>query len=171
MEWNNGKERALFEKEQAELRKEYLAAGMTEEQIWNLRVFDEEWYNSRRREAEHTQRLDIETGEDENANMDNPLYKKFFDQLAVEDNHADYSRYGWIEDIEDENLYKAIQSLSDKDKEILTLLIHDGFNVTQAAVQMGVSHQAVSKKIKKFQKIFEEWLRKCPFRRLPIEEG
>lgn len=43
MEWNNGKERALFEKEQAKLRKEYLAAGMTEEQIQVLRDCDEEW--------------------------------------------------------------------------------------------------------------------------------
>lgn len=33
MEWNNGKERALFYKEQAKLHKQYLAAGMTEEQI------------------------------------------------------------------------------------------------------------------------------------------
>lgn len=43
MEWNNGKERALFQKEQAGLRKLYLAAGMTEEQIQALHAFDREW--------------------------------------------------------------------------------------------------------------------------------
>ena len=30
MKWNDGKERAKFEKEHEKLRKEYLAAGMTE---------------------------------------------------------------------------------------------------------------------------------------------
>ena len=44
MEWNNGKERALFEKEQANLRNEYLAVGMTEEQIKTMRDYDEEWF-------------------------------------------------------------------------------------------------------------------------------
>ena len=43
MEWNNGKERALFHKEQAELRKQYLAAGMTEEQIQALH-YDHDGY-------------------------------------------------------------------------------------------------------------------------------
>ena len=71
-------------KEQAELRKQYLAAGMTEEQIQALHAFDREWYKSRRREAVHTQRLDIQTSEDEDINKDNPLYKKFFEKLAVE---------------------------------------------------------------------------------------
>ena len=116
MEWNNGKERALFHKEQAKLRKQYLAAGMTEEQIQALYAFDCEWYKNRRREAVHTQRLDIQTSEDEDINKDNPLYKKFFEKLAVEDNHADYSRYGWLEEIQDERLYVAISKLTEKDK-------------------------------------------------------
>ncbi len=64
MEWNNGKERALFEKEQAKLRKEYLSAGMTEEQIQVMRDYDEDWYRKRRNEALHTQELDIRTSED-----------------------------------------------------------------------------------------------------------
>lgn len=46
MKWNNGKERAKFEREQEELRKEYLAAGMTEEQIQSMRQFDEEFLTS-----------------------------------------------------------------------------------------------------------------------------
>lgn len=104
-EWNNGKERATFEREQAKKRKEYLAAGMTEEQIQSLYEYDLDWFNICRREAEHTQSLDIQTSEDEDSKMDNPLYKKFFEKLAVEDNHADYSRYGWIEEIENKEVF------------------------------------------------------------------
>lgn len=160
MEWNNGKERALFEKEQAQKRKEYLAAGMTEEQIQSLRSFDEDWYRKRRREARHTQRLNItafdeDDGDDE---TQNPLLKKFLHNFSVEDKHWENDRFDWIEQIENKQLYKAIKSLSDRDKEILSLLINDGFNETQAAKQLGVSQQAISKKIKKFQTIFGKWL-------------
>lgn len=157
MEWNNGKERALFHKEQAELRKQYLAAGMTEEQIQALHAFDREWYKSRRREAVHTQRLDIQTNEDEDINKDNPLYKKFFEKLAVEDNHADYSRYGWIDELENEELAKAVNALSDTDREILTLLI-EGFNQATIALSLGMTQPAVSQRIKKIRGIFQKCL-------------
>ena len=154
MEWHDGTERRRFEREQAELRKQYLAAGMTEEQIQALYAFDREWYKSRRREAVHTQRLDIQTSEDEDINKDNPLYKKFFEKLAVEDNHADYSRYGWIDELENEELAKAVNALSDTDKELLTMLIN-GFTQSEIGAEMGVSQQSVSKRIKKFKDFSE----------------
>ena len=157
MEWNNGKERALFHKEQAKLRKQYLAAGMTEEQIQALYAFDCEWYKNRRREAVHTQRLDIQTSEDEDINKDNPLYKKFFEKLAVEDNHADYSRYGWIDELENEELVKTVNALSDADKELLTMLI-EGFNQAAIALSLGMTQPAVSQRIKKIREIFQKCL-------------
>ena len=160
MEWNDGRERALFEKEQARKREEYLAAGMTEEQIQVLRSCDEEWYRSRRREARHTQRLNItafdeDDGDDETKN---PLLKKFLHSFSVEDKHWENERFAWLEEIVDKQLYQAVISLSEKDKQILTLLVFDGFNQTEIAEQLGVSQQAISKKIKKFQIIFEKWL-------------
>ena len=157
MEWHDGTERRRFEREQAELRKQYLAAGMTEEQIQALYAFDREWYKSRRREAVHTQRLDIQTSEDEDINKDNPLYKKFFEKLAVEDNHADYSRYGWVDELENEELARAVNSLSDTDKELLTMLVN-GFTQSEIGAEMGVRQQSVSKRIKKIQRFFREWL-------------
>ena len=146
MEWNDGTERRRFEREQKELRKQYLAAGMTEDQIQALYAFDREWYKSRRREAVHTQQLDIQTSEDEDINKDNPLYKKFFEKLAVEDNHADYSRYGWLEEIQDERLYVAISKLTEKDKEIIAMMI-EGFNQNEIAAHFGEKKAAVSRKI------------------------
>ena len=154
MEWHDGTERRRFEREQTELRKQYLAAGMTEEQIQALYAFDREWYKSRRREAVHTQRLDIQTSEDEDINKDNPLYKKFFEKLAVEDKHADYSRYGWIDELENEELVKTVNSLSDTDKELLTMLI-EGFNQAAIALSLGMTQPAVSQRIKKFEKFFK----------------
>lgn len=149
MEWNNGKERAKFEKEQVELRKEYLALGMTEEQIQSLRSRDEEWYRSRRRYARHTQSLNItafdeDDGDDETKN---PLLKKFLHNFSVEDKHWENSRFGWIEQIEDKTLYRALISLSDNDKEILTMLLYDGMKQKDIAAQKGMKKSALSRKI------------------------
>ena len=157
MKWNDGLERALFKKEQKRLRKEYAEAGMTEGQINSMLEFDLEWYKSRRREAIHTQRLDIQTSEDEDINKDNPLYKKFFEKLAVEDKHEDFTKFGWVEQIESKKLYEEIISLSENDMEILTMLI-EGFTQTEIATKQGVSQQAISKRLKKFQTIFQRWL-------------
>ena len=157
MEWHDGTERRRFEREQAELRKQYLAAGMTEEQIQALHAFDAEWYKSRRREAVHTQRLDIQTSEDEDINKDNPLYKKFFEKLAVEDNHADYSRYGWIDELENEELAKAVNALSDTDKELLTMWI-EGFHQNEIAAHLGVKKAALSRKMGRIKYFLRNFL-------------
>lgn len=171
MEWNDGKERAKFENEQTELRRQYLASGMSEEQIQELRKFDEDWYRSRRREARHTQRLNITAFDEDEGNIEtqSPLLKKHLHNLSTEDKHCDNDRFGWMEEIDDKDLYRAIKSLKYKDKEILTFLICYGFNVTQIAIQKGVSHKAISKKIKKFKNIFGKRLRKWLFNCLPLE--
>lgn len=56
MEWNNGKERKKFEKQQARLREEYRKAGMTEEQIKAMYEYDLSVFRKNRIEAIHTQR-------------------------------------------------------------------------------------------------------------------
>lgn len=162
MEWNNGKERALFKKEQAKLRKEYIEAGMTEEQIQALYDFDRSFLNLRQREARHTQRLNITAFDEDEGNDEtkNPLLKKFIHNISTEDKHFENDRFGWIEQIKMKELCQTIKSLSDKDKEMLTLLIVDGLTKKDIAEKFCVSHQAISKKIKKYQIIFRKWLRK-----------
>ena len=59
MKWNNGKERKKFEAEQARLREQYIVAGMTEEQIQAMYDYDLSVLNGNRREARHTQKLDL----------------------------------------------------------------------------------------------------------------
>ena len=159
MKWNNGTERKLFEREQSRLRKEYLAAGMTEEQIQKMYEFDLQWFKSRRNETTHTQSLEIQTSEDEDEKMENPLYKKFLEKLAVVDKHSDYSRYGWIEEIEDKKLYLAINELSDADKDLLTKYIFEGLSQTEIAQSKSVVKVVICKKIKRLKKYFEKFLK------------
>lgn len=161
MKWNNGTERIAFEKEQAKNRKAYLKAGMTEEQIEEMYDFDKQWYNSCRREAEHTQKFDNATFYDEDDNSsNNPLYKKFLHNFTTTDKYWSEERFDWIEQIENKELYKVLSNMSEEDKEILTEVLFDGFNQTEIAAHLEISHQAISKKFKKFKIIFENWLQK-----------
>ena len=157
MEWNDGKERAKFEREQAKLREQYLAAGMSEEQIKALYAHDLEWYKNRRREARHTQRLDLETCEEIGEYIENPLYKKFFDKLAVEDKHSETTRFGWVEEIEDRRLYEAVKKLSADDLELLTQVFFEGVSQIEIARRKGVNKATVTKWIRRIKKLFQKF--------------
>ena len=165
MKWNNGKERALFEKEQAKLRKEYLAAGMTEEQIQTMYDFDKAYLNLCQKEARHTQRLNItafdeDDGDDEGKN---PLLKKFFHSFSVEDKYWENDRFGWIEQIVDRKLYEAVSSLSDSDKEILTMLLYGGYKQKNIAQHRGVKKAAISRKIGRLKNFLKKFLKNVNF--------
>ena len=155
MEWNNGKERAKFEKEQAKLREQYLAAGMTEDQMRQLYEYDLVWHKSCRREARHTQSLDFVVDGDGEVRKDNPLYKKFSDKLTVEDKHSETTRFGWVEEIEDRRLYEAVKKLSADDLELLTQTLFEGVSQTQIAQQHGVVKVVICKKIKRIKNFLE----------------
>lgn len=158
MKWNNGKERAKFEREQKELREQYIAEGMTEEQIQAMYDFDLDVFNGKRREAEHTQTLDFAAVEAEDKELENPLYNKFSDKLSVTMNFADASRYAWIDEIEDERLVKAIKALPQDYIEILTEIIVDRRTKSDIANERGVLKTAISNKICRIKNIFKKFL-------------
>lgn len=158
MKWNNGKERAKFEREQKELREQYIAEGMTEEQIQAMYDFDLKVFNGKRREAEHTQALDFAAVEAEDKELQNPLYKKFSDKLSVTMNFADASRYAWIDEIEDERLVKAIRALPQDYIDILTEVIVDRRTKSDIANERGVLKTAISNKICRIKNIFKKFL-------------
>lgn len=158
MAWNNGKERKKFEKEQAELRKIYLANGMTEKEIQAMYDFDLKYLHHRRGEATHTQSLDFDSIEFDDKETDNPLFQKFLEALSTTDDYSAFSRFGWIEEIEDQNVLKAVMELSKDELEIMTMWVFDGMNQREIAERFGVSQQSISKKIKKIKTIFQNRL-------------
>lgn len=160
MEWNNAREYAQFKKEQEKFREEYLAAGMTEEQITAMYEYDLHWLNKRRSEALFTQELDVSAFDDEGDDeAKNPLYKKFLHCFAKEDKHWESERFGWIEDIENKRLYRAVKQLSDEDKELLTKLLFDEYSQTQVAKKEGVHKVVICKKVKRIKNFLKEFLK------------
>ena len=160
MEWNNGKERKKFEKQQARLREEYRKAGMTEEQIKAMYEYDLSVFRKNRIEAIHTQRLDLDAFDDDSATDEgqNPLLLKFADKLTVELSITHTSRYAWVEDVENEKLAKGLKSLKKKDLELLTLWLVDGYSQSEIAQLMDVNRKAINNKICRIKKFLKQIL-------------
>ena len=161
MGFNNGLERKKFEAMWKKLRSEYAAAGMNDEAIEEMYQFDLDTFRSDRRYGEHTQAMPSQAFDDDGdvpGESNTALLVKFFDSFAVMPRDTDENnRYGWLDEIESEELSVAIQKLSDEDIELLTLYVFDGYSTTEIAALQGIAHQNVSKKIrriKKFLKLF-----------------
>ena len=159
MAWNNGKETKIFEAQQRKLRVIYLANGMTEEQIEALYQFDLKEFNARRREAEHTQRLDFDSIDFDDKETDNPLFEKFLEVLSVTDEYMSEDRFGWVEEIENPKIVKAINKLSAEQKELLTQWVIDDLTQEQMAENFGVRQGTISKRIEALKKFFKEFLK------------
>lgn len=141
MKWNNKREWAKFKRKQEMLRERYIAAGMTEEQIQIMYDFDLAEFNGKRREAEHTYRLD----------------EADLDKETVELETYSSSRYSWIYEIENEGIAEAIYDLPRDYIEILTDMIVDGLSQAEIARKRNVGRSAIANKIDRIKDYFERF--------------
>ena len=158
MKWNNAKERKEFIKKQNKLHKEYLAAGMTEEQIKAIYEYDLSEFNSNRRENEHTQKFDFDSAEFDDKETDNPLFEKFLEKISALPEYSDTSRFSWLEEVENDNLAKALKTLSKKELELLTEWLVDGRSVTKIAEKQGRNKSNVSRQITRLKIFLKKFL-------------
>ena len=143
MKWNNRRQRAQFLRKQAKLKEQYIALGMTDEEIQTMYDFDLSEFNCKRREAGHTYRLnDID-----------------LDSVTVELECATTSRYAWIDEIENESVIAAIKSMSRDYIEILTDIVIDGLSQSEIARNRNVKRSAIANKINRIKRIFETFWR------------
>lgn len=141
MKWNNGKKRREFETQQAKLKVQYIAAGMTEEQIQAMYELDLAEFNGQRREAEHTFKL----------------YEIDLENVTVEPECSSMSRYAWIDEISDERIIAALKSMPQEYIEILTEYVIDGFTHEEIAARRGATRTSITNKISRIKKIFEKF--------------
>lgn len=158
MAWNDGRERKKFEAQQERLKKIYLENGMSEEQIQALYEFDKKEFKSRRIYAMRTQRFDFEAFDGEADEGQNPLYDKFLEALSVTDEYVSEERFGWIEEIENPKLAKAMKKLGVDEKELLTEWLVDNLTQEQMAKNFKVRQGTISKRIDALKKFFKEFL-------------
>jgi len=157
MAFNNGLERKKFEQEQKRLGEEYRAAGMSEEAIREMYLFDLDRFNSDRRFGEHTQQFAISELEDDDE-ATSPLYEKFSDVLTVSiERSGEHSRFWWIDETDDADLATKLRKLSVDDLELLTLIVQDGYTVVEIAHLHGVAHSTISRKLSRLKKYLKNF--------------
>ena len=158
MSWNDGYERKMFAKRQKKQAEEYGALGMTEEQIQAMYEFDLAQFKSERRHRMHTQPLQVEEFEENDADeSDNTLLNEFFDELTCTiETSGDKSRYWWVEEIDDSETVKKIKSLSERDLEILTLMVIDELTHEEIAKIMGVCVRTIERVNARFKNLFKK---------------
>ena len=158
MGWNNAYETKKFEAKQKKQAEEYRALGMTEEQIQAMYEFDLEQFKSERRNRMHTQQFtssDFDEGEEDDS--ESTLFDKFFDELTCTiETSGDKSRYWWIEEIDDSETVKKIRSLSERDLEILTLMVIDELTHEEIAKIMGVCVRTIERVNARFKNLFKK---------------
>ena len=148
-------EKKKFDGQWEWLQNEYMAAGMSLEDIEAMQKFDLEAFNSNRRFFNHTQPLRTsECGEDDcGDDSKSVLLERFPETMSVtDDDSLFHSRYWWIEQLNTPELIQAAKSLSDEDKELLNLYAFDGYSQSEIAEFYGIAQKNVSKKISRIKK-------------------
>lgn len=156
MTFNYGAERRKFEKNWAETEALYRKHGMSEIAIQEMREYDWDLFKAARIEAIHTQDMGFQMDDDDDTNMlESPLLMKFFEQFTSQyDTHGEHTRYWWLEEVSDIRLVASVAKLTDGDKELLTLLMVEGYSQTECAVKMHSSQSAISRRLTRIIDIF-----------------
>ena len=159
MKFNYQSEKKKLERRWKSIEKECQAAGMSEKSIEELRQYDLEAFRKERLFCMHNQYIndyDFEDGNESNESR-NPYLVKFSDQLTKEDLYFEDDRYGWIQQLDDEELVRKILALGEERIELLTQYVYGGLTQREIAEGLGITRSAVAdrievikKKIKKF---------------------
>ena len=159
MGWNNAYERKKFEAKQKKQAEEYRALGMSEEQIQIMYEFDLEQFNSNRSYYSHIQSFipdDFDESEDDDEKLS--IFEKFKDVLTISiEDSSDKSKYWWIEEIDEPETVKKIKSLSERDLEILTLMVIDELTHEEIAKIMGVCVRTIERVNARFKNLFKKF--------------
>ena len=146
MQFNYGYEKKKFDAAWKQLAKAYEEAGMSADAIQAMYEYDWDVFKAARVEALHTQALDMEEHEDED--WESPLLKNYREAISCEyDIFGSHSRYWWLEEITNPCLTIGIGSLSEEDKELLTLYIVEQKTECEIASALGVHHTTISRRL------------------------
>jgi len=155
MGFNYARERQRFENKWKKQREQYREAGFSEEGINAMRDFDEEVFRGQRRYENHSQVFPAEDfGEDGCDNKTN-IFAKFGNLVATFDESSFQFRYAWIETVSDPGLASRLKRLKENDLELLTMLVIDGYNQSEAARLLHCSQKNISVKMTRIKKFIK----------------
>ncbi len=150
MGFNYAKEKAEFDRQWAEIRKQYEELGMSQDAIEELYSFDWDWFKSQRRYGSHladlTEEVNVETireASTETIPGDIPA------SLGSDPRQ-------WLDEIEDEQLVRKLMQLSKDDIALLTHLVFEEYTQSEIAQQKAQSQKTVSRQFQQIKNIFRK---------------
>ncbi len=171
MNWNNGAERKAFEERMKKQAEWYRKEGMTEEQIQAMYEFDLREFKSNRREIMHTVSLNccIDDFDDDTQNY---LAKTYLQSFTAGEEINYSNRYWWIGAIDNDDLAETVEGLLDCEKEIITLLVYEGYSVNEIANDyLHISPRVVYKKIERIRKKLSKFSKSAFYGKLTFDGG
>ena len=160
MGFNYAIERKKFDAEWTKMEKQLLDAGIDSEKVEEFYREELKVFGERRAYERRTQGMPVDVYEDtgkEKEEDSSPLMRKFSENFSVSiDCLCSADRMMWIEDIDNEALYKKLRKLSEKDLDVLTMLVMEEYTERDIAVKYGVTQSAVAQRIRKIKKILSE---------------
>ena len=165
MEYNVAKERFRFFREQDKLAEEYRKAGMTEEQIKVMFDFDYEAFKKERNYRRHNCGMVPEAFDEEEMPEDKAglVYRNIEKFMAEADTYDPSDHFGWVEKVNDQKLYEALQVVSETDMELLTLYFIEGYTQVELAKMKGVTKQTMGRKINRIKNFLKKFLKDADF--------
>ena len=143
MAYNFSREYAKFEKEQAKIREILKKEGTDEGKINEILDVYKSGFLSDMRFYRRLADMDIETL-DEMGMLAGEV--PFYERLTYS-----YSRFWWLDEIEDEKLLLALKSCSEKELSIIDDIAFSGFTQAETAKRQGMSQGNISKNLNRIR--------------------
>lgn len=144
MKINYAKAYQLFESEMAKKKKEYLAAGATEEDFFKYYWMRKAELN---RDLAYERRKVPLSGMEKSFDEEsrNALYLKSLEKLSVEMDLPSVHKFWWIDQVENEKLLRALLSFSEEELTLIDMKAFQGLTQADIAEITGRSQAYISK--------------------------
>ena len=140
---------------------EYREAGMSPEAIEEMRKFDWDEFKRRRNCCLHeTLFAELEPSEESDDSDTTISHARLIKQMVVSDTYADTPKsdqYQWLKDATSPALLNQLLLLSDSDLALINAYLFEGYSQAEIAKNLGISHQAVAKKLKQLKNFLKNF--------------
>lgn len=160
MSFNYFIEKKKFDEKWEKLAYTYEQAGMDEEAIKQMYLFDLEEFNSRRRAERH--KINAPMSEEDEF-FDVAWLMKIFPRAELSSEYdalSTHSRYWWLDEIASPVLTRGIRLLTDDEKELLTLYVYEEYSEEEISILLGIHQTTVSRRLKKLFSVIKKGKRK-----------
>lgn len=149
MKFNYQSEKRKFDERWKEVERICRESGMSEAAIRELKEYDLAEFRRERIFCLHNQYIneyEFDDGSESDENK-NPYLMKYGEQLTKEDTYFMNDRYGWIQQLDDEELIAKVIDLGEERIELLTQYVFEECTQKELADSYGITRSSVADRI------------------------